>query len=294
MDPLIGAALVTGIGGLASGLASSQMSYDQSKKLMHEQYDLQQKAIDKMNLYNTPAEQMKRLQAAGLNPNLVYGSGVDGNQSTSGNPSIANRNIDLGNPLGDAVQAYQQQKAVEQNVKESESRQALNNAKVLGVLADNRWKDETMDARIKEASQKLANMVADENYTVTRTDNLMLERDNIMQEFELLKSKTKLTDAQLRTEICRPAEVKAHAELMRQQASTSAKQRDLYDSIIHMNDFKCQQLLSSSLYMLSRAHGQNLENQLTERMQSIGLQGMSPKDLLGFLKDLVLSFLKSK
>ena len=27
------------------------------------------------NEYNTPANQMKRLQDAGLNPNLIYGSG---------------------------------------------------------------------------------------------------------------------------------------------------------------------------------------------------------------------------
>lgn len=33
------------------------------------------------NLYNSPAEQMKRLREAGLNPNLVYGNGVDGNAS---------------------------------------------------------------------------------------------------------------------------------------------------------------------------------------------------------------------
>lgn len=36
------------------------------------------------NEYNSPAEQMKRLQAAGLNPNMVYGSGsVVGNTSGS-------------------------------------------------------------------------------------------------------------------------------------------------------------------------------------------------------------------
>lgn len=33
------------------------------------------------NEYNSPVEQMKRLRKAGLNPNLVYGNGVDGNAS---------------------------------------------------------------------------------------------------------------------------------------------------------------------------------------------------------------------
>lgn len=35
------------------------------------------------NTYNSPQEQMKRLQQAGLNPNLVYGDGVTGNVASA-------------------------------------------------------------------------------------------------------------------------------------------------------------------------------------------------------------------
>lgn len=35
------------------------------------------------NTYNSPQEQMKRLQAAGLNPNLVYGDGATGNVASA-------------------------------------------------------------------------------------------------------------------------------------------------------------------------------------------------------------------
>lgn len=41
----------------------------------------QQEAVDKQNAYNTPAEQMKRFNAAGLNTALLYGQVSDGNQS---------------------------------------------------------------------------------------------------------------------------------------------------------------------------------------------------------------------
>ena len=34
------------------------------------------------NEYNTPSNQMKRLQEAGLNPNLMYGKGTVGNSTT--------------------------------------------------------------------------------------------------------------------------------------------------------------------------------------------------------------------
>lgn len=38
---------------------------------------------DKQNFYNSPQEQMKRLKAAGLNPNLVYGNGATATSSQS-------------------------------------------------------------------------------------------------------------------------------------------------------------------------------------------------------------------
>lgn len=46
----------------------------------------QRRAIREQNAYNTPTEQMRRYQAAGLNPNLIYGSGSgsSGNQTSLG------------------------------------------------------------------------------------------------------------------------------------------------------------------------------------------------------------------
>lgn len=79
----IGTSLWDGLGtGIATtlfngtlGMISNKQNYDNSV------------ALWKMNnAYNTPAEQMKRLEEAGLNPNLVYGTGtVTGN--TSSQPS---------------------------------------------------------------------------------------------------------------------------------------------------------------------------------------------------------------
>lgn len=63
-------ASLTGIG---SQIASSMFNYNNQVKL-----------IDKQNEYNTPANQMQRFADAGLNPNLVYGLGSNGNQPASG------------------------------------------------------------------------------------------------------------------------------------------------------------------------------------------------------------------
>lgn len=86
---LAGAALAPFTGGLSLGAG---YLYDTNKQ----QNKANQKAVDRANAYdmytwdlanqyNNPVSQMQRLKAAGLNPNLVYGSGnVTGN--TTGSP----------------------------------------------------------------------------------------------------------------------------------------------------------------------------------------------------------------
>lgn len=64
--------------------------YHQSTSGQAQQDDINRKAMESWTLandYNHPIQQMERLKAAGLNPNLVYGSGqVTGN--TTGAPSL--------------------------------------------------------------------------------------------------------------------------------------------------------------------------------------------------------------
>lgn len=59
---------------LASGLFNSLTQYATSKKLMDYQNKLNIQNWKMANEYNSPKAQMERYKAAGLNPNLVYGS----------------------------------------------------------------------------------------------------------------------------------------------------------------------------------------------------------------------------
>lgn len=53
-------------------------------------YELQQRMFDYTSNYNTPANQVKRLQEAGLNPALMYGTtGATGTQGETGSASAA-------------------------------------------------------------------------------------------------------------------------------------------------------------------------------------------------------------
>lgn len=74
--------IVGGIAGMvASGFntAATDANNDKQRRWNDRQYQLQRyfavKDWNMQNEYNSPANQMKRYKAAGLNPNLIYGSG---------------------------------------------------------------------------------------------------------------------------------------------------------------------------------------------------------------------------
>lgn len=89
INPLLGAGI-----GLIGNLASSGMQNRANRKLWEAQ-----------NAYNHPTKQMQRLQEAGLNPNLIYGSGA---QSATGNasPPPKAEPHQLGN-IGTDIMGYQ-------------------------------------------------------------------------------------------------------------------------------------------------------------------------------------------
>lgn len=93
--------IISGIGSLLGGIGSSAMNnkavQDTNKANMEiAKYQAQwqqqenekayQRSLNMWNLqneYNSPVQQMARIRAAGLNPNLVYGNGVTGNSTGS-------------------------------------------------------------------------------------------------------------------------------------------------------------------------------------------------------------------
>ena len=97
MNPAIGAGIISGVGSLINsgiGMASQRRANIANMKLAQYQNNWQTAENDKayarnlemwnlQNAYNSPTAQMSRLRQAGLNPNLVYGSGVTGNSSGS-------------------------------------------------------------------------------------------------------------------------------------------------------------------------------------------------------------------
>ena len=103
MSKWLGSAIEAGAN-LLGGLVGARSNERASEKQM----GMQKELIDRQNVYNSPANQMRRLQEAGLNPNLVYGGGaVTGNQSGTGSAPTVASNGDYGlSKLGNSINTY--------------------------------------------------------------------------------------------------------------------------------------------------------------------------------------------
>ena len=105
---LAGAALGAG-SQLAGGLinsAAQQRANDQNLVFSREMYERQRRDAlefwNMQNTYNSPANQMARFREAGLNPNLIYGQGNNGNAGTISTPDVQPVNFRASTP-GDGL-----------------------------------------------------------------------------------------------------------------------------------------------------------------------------------------------
>lgn len=87
IDPTAILALTGGLGNSISGAITSKRNTDRTiranRELAEYAYSKDLEMWNRQNLYNSPEAQMSRLKGAGLNPNLVYGTGATANTSGS-------------------------------------------------------------------------------------------------------------------------------------------------------------------------------------------------------------------
>lgn len=155
---LIGAGLASSLLNTAGGLAGNMWSLKQNKELAKYQYDLNMQAWREQNAYNAPDQQMARLQAAGLNPNLVYGSGAVGN-TTSGVPEYDRPTADYRtNPRLDLAQTIMQH----QQLRKSD-------AEIAKLQADTHISDRVADTELlKQVNMAIQNEQSSEALAVYR------------------------------------------------------------------------------------------------------------------------------
>ena len=104
---IIAAAGTTAAAGIqtAGAAVTNRKSYKFTKMLQEQQYERQKEMRDYANWYNSPVEQRARYEAAGLNPDLMYGGGST-SAGMSETPSVSNNQFHAESPgnIGGLVQ----------------------------------------------------------------------------------------------------------------------------------------------------------------------------------------------
>lgn len=178
MDPVTSAAIISGGAQIAGGLLSGRMSYRKSLKLADYAYGKDLEMWNRMNEYNLPANQMKRLAEAGLNPNMMYGTGQGANvakEMPKYQAPTAKYDIDMPNVVG-MLSAYQ-------DIKIKKAQVDNLNAQTQTRLLDNKLKSGTLDVAIRKAFHE-ADIKMNENVLKAVTSRIQQElyQDRIPQE----------------------------------------------------------------------------------------------------------------
>lgn len=157
------------------------------------------------NEYNSPAEQVKRLQDAGLNP-MYYGiDGVAAQPMQAAQPMGYDRASvpNLENPLAGVAQTYMQGKALAKDIEMKNAQIDKIKADTASVGLDNEWKDKTMDARVESETLKndltkeqKAKIIDERRQIEENIKKTIAETDNEILKGLLINAQTRVANAQ--------------------------------------------------------------------------------------------------
>ena len=183
----------------AAALAGSATTAISQGSINRKNRKFQQKMFDKTNAYNTPLEQRKRLEAAGLNPNLIYGSSPSGAAGEASQPAQPDQKATDFTAAGQAVgqglaQMYDIKttkanleiaKAREENIKQdtiNKGIEAVNQSiKSASGSLDYRTKRNLYETTVKTAEERLRNLSAQTGYTLNKNSREQMITDQTVQ-----------------------------------------------------------------------------------------------------------------
>ena len=150
---------------------------------------MQQKAnwetIDKNNAYSTPANQVKRLEEAGLNPSLIYGGGGAGG-TTMGNTAVPSVNAGNASDESSRIMAEVAKQGMALQLAKTQSEIAVNNATANKLNTD-------ADVRGNEERENLKQQTVESQ---NRVNNINAQIDNLKADTALKGEETKLNKLQ--------------------------------------------------------------------------------------------------
>lgn len=193
----IAAAGVTALGNAAVQAASNKRQYKNQMKAMQQQQAYNKELWDYQNAYNTPQQQMARLQAAGLNPHLIYGGG----SANAGNASpMAPTDVPVEQaPRGELPDLGMRHLIARQmDTQYAATKQNIENAKIKGILDQSKTALENLKVMREESRSKNYKALADaeiftQKFIAARSEHLSYStqwQNNLMDQLHDFRSKS--------------------------------------------------------------------------------------------------------
>lgn len=178
------------IGGLI-GLGTSAIQHKYNKELAEQQFAQNLTMWNKQNAYNTPTEQRKRLEDAGLNPALMYGGGQVSAGNASQMPQYQQMGVDIGQNMLSSMQMLQ----MAANIRNTEADTDKKNAEAGISEVELKYREQRLNAEIEgilvgnaKGRQEIKNMVQElENLRLVPAE-VQARIDNYMQSIETNKA----------------------------------------------------------------------------------------------------------
>lgn len=166
MSPeLIGAFVSGGSSTLSSifNYASQRATNRSNERMNRENNEYNLRLWQMNNEYNTPANQRRRMEEAGFNPNLMYGSMSPGNSSapaqSESHYNEAPQLADFGSAIGNAYQIYKQSQLMDKQI---EAQELINQGQDIQNKQESKklgWMDEIREEE-KRAADDLSKQVS--------------------------------------------------------------------------------------------------------------------------------------
>lgn len=208
-------AVVDAIGSIAGNISSNKnlkraLAAQKEENQKNREYNLnlakQQNAWNREqwnleNQYNTPSNQMARMKAAGLNPDLVYGNGAAQSvaaaspEMASGAPSspvdvmsnIANRKT-VGDVVQNGISQYYQTRMAEASLEKTQAETEKTKAEAEGTTKSNEWIDKLNENTINLGNSTVTNMEYANRLSEAQKNNLNASLEKIHAEIDNLRA----------------------------------------------------------------------------------------------------------
>jgi len=212
------------VANVAAPTTGGWLSGKMNRRQARLQDKLNRKFLDYQNFYNSPAEQRKRWEEAGMNPALAYGQGTPGNQSSpqqAVTPDLPDWAAILGqsvNNLNTTLMQQTQRNLIEANIDKTKAQTTTEGIKQSVMSANPILRSDFVQATI-ERMQAEAKLKGHEARLLTQTQWRIGEdgsfeitsrmQDKLDSEIDLLKQRFKLgsLDTKIKGEVLNSKEM---------------------------------------------------------------------------------------